>query len=110
MATPQRLEGCLLSQVMSPCARANIASPHPQNTVQDAVVGLASAHFVGVLMRVRRRLAPLLLPPRFDSPRDIRWHSAPDALVPPIWGAEAAAEAAAAGVRDTNYIAFSGVA
>lgn len=53
---------------------------------QDAVADLADAHFVGVLMRQRRRLAHLLLPPRFDSPRDIRWHGA-DAAVEPLWDA-----------------------
>jgi hypothetical protein len=53
---------------------------------QDAVADLADAHFVGVLMRQRRRLAHLLLPPRFDSPRDIRWHGA-DAAAEPIWDA-----------------------
>ena len=51
---------------------------------------LPTAHFVGVLMRLRRRLAPLLLPPRFDSPRDIRWHGA-DAGAQPLWTAGAAA-------------------
>lgn len=69
---------------------------------------LAAAHFVGVLMRLRARLAPLLLPPRFDSPRDIRWHSAVDPRVEPIWDAEALELAVAGGARDTNYIAFSG--
>ena len=56
---------------------------------QDTVAELAEAHFVGVLMRVRRRLAALLLPLRFDSLRDIRWHAA-DAAVAPIWDAGAA--------------------
>ncbi|KAL4447190.1 hypothetical protein ABPG77_007223 [Micractinium sp. CCAP 211/92] len=74
---------------------------------QDTVADLAAAHFVGVLMRLRSRLAELLLPPRFDSPRDIRWHSAVDPLVEPIWDAELAAEAVAAGHRSTNYLAFS---
>lgn len=63
--------------------------PLPGCGVQDSVADLAAAHFVGVLMRLRRRLAPLLLPPRFDSPRDIRWHSAVDPLVEPIWDAGA---------------------
>ncbi|PSC72831.1 60S ribosomal export NMD3-like [Micractinium conductrix] len=74
---------------------------------QDTVADLAAARFVGVLMRMRRRLAPLLLPPRFDSPRDIRWHSATDASVEPIWDTEAVAAAVAAGHRSTNYLAFS---
>ncbi|KAL4443720.1 hypothetical protein ABPG75_011457 [Micractinium tetrahymenae] len=74
---------------------------------QDTVADLAAARFVGVLMRLRSRLAPLLLPPRFDSPRDIRWHSALDPLVEPIWDAELAAEAVAAGQRSINYLAFS---
>ena len=69
---------------------------------------LPSAHFVGVLQRLRQRLGPLLLPPRFDSPRDIRWHSAGDALAEPVWDVEAAAEAGVVPERDGNYIAFSG--
>lgn len=61
--------------------------PPPTPGAQDTVADLAGAHFVGVLMRLRSRLAPLLLPPRFDSPRDIRWHSAVDPLIEPIWDA-----------------------
>ncbi len=67
--------------------RASPASPAVN--AQDTVADLAAAHFVGVLMRLRSRLAELLLPPRFDSPRDIRWHSAVDPLVEPIWDAGA---------------------
>jgi pullulanase/glycogen debranching enzyme len=74
---------------------------------QDAVADLPSAHFVGVLQRLRQRLAPLLLPPRFDSPRDIRWHSASDAAAEPVWDVEAAAEAGVVPERDGNYIGFS---
>ena len=69
---------------------------------------LPSAHFVGVLQRLRQRLPPLLLPPRFDSPRDIRWHAASDAAAEPVWDVEAAAEAGVVPERDGNYIAFSG--
>lgn len=54
-------------------------------------------------MRLRRRLAPLLLPPLFDSPRDIRWHSAADPAAEPAWDPEMAG-----GARDANYLGFSG--
>lgn len=83
----------------------SLPPPYP---TQDAVADLPSAHFVGVLQRVRQRLAPLLLPPRFDSPRDIRWHSASDAAAEPVWDVEAAAEAGVTPGRDGHYIAFSG--
>lgn len=74
----------------------------PQDTVADA----PTAKFVGVLMRLRQRLTPLLLPPRFDSPRDIRWHSV-DAAAAPVWEADLAADMAAVGNTATNYLAFS---
>lgn len=64
----------------------------PQDTVADA----PTAKFVGVLMRLRQRLTPLLLPPRFDSPRDIRWHSV-YAAAAPVW--EAGEEEAGLGWR-----------
>ena len=88
--------------------QARLPAHPPSRLPQDAVADLPSAHFVGVLQRLRKRLAPLLLPPRFDSPRDIRWHSAADALAEPVWDLEAAAEAGVAPGRDGNYIAFSG--
>lgn len=34
------------------------------------------SRFVGIMVRWRRRLASLLLPPRFDSPRNLSWHRA----------------------------------
>ena len=43
---------------------------------QDDVADVEMAHFVGVVSRLRRKLAYLLLPPRFDSPRDIAWYNA----------------------------------
>lgn len=93
--------------LLGPLACSPLACLPPTPT-QDAVADLPSAHFVGVLQRVRQRLAPLLLPPRFDSPRDIRWHSASDAAAEPIWDVEAAAEAGVVPGRDGHYIAFSG--
>lgn len=48
--------------------------PFPVSLLQEVLGDVELARFVGVLMRLRRRLRPLLLPPRFDSPRDIRWH------------------------------------
>ena len=97
---------CLPSR-LHPAPLGPCALPPSPGRVQDAVAELAAAHFVGVLMRLRRRLAPLLLPPRFDSPRDIRWHAA-DASVAPIWDAELAGEAAGSGKLDTSFLAFSG--
>ena len=43
---------------------------------QDAVPAGSMARFVGVLGRLRSRLAPLLAPPEFTSARQITWHGA----------------------------------
>jgi isoamylase len=43
---------------------------------QEAALDVELARFAGALARLRRRLAPLLAPPLFDSPRDISWHGA----------------------------------
>lgn len=54
---------------------ALVAQGVPVISQQD-VADVEMARFVGVVSRLRRKLSPLLLPPRFDSPRDIAWHSA----------------------------------
>ena len=43
---------------------------------QEAVPAGSVARFVGVLVRLRARLAPLLTPDVFTSPRQITWHGA----------------------------------
>ena len=43
---------------------------------QEAVPAGSVARFVGVLVRLRARLAPLVAPPDFSSPRQITWHGA----------------------------------
>jgi hypothetical protein len=65
---------------------------------QEVTADVEVARFVGVLMRLRRRLARLLLPPSFDAPRDLTWHGA--AGGEPDW------EGAAAGAGDSNYLAL----
>ena len=62
-----------------------VASRPPKSTLlaqgvptlaQDAVPAGSMARFVGVLACLRARLAPLLAPPQFSSPRQITWHGA----------------------------------
>jgi pullulanase/glycogen debranching enzyme len=50
----------------------------------EDVADVEMARFVGVVSRLRRKLAHLLLPPKFDSPRDITWHGA-NAANEPEW-------------------------
>lgn len=64
------------------------------------VADVELARFVGVAMRLRRQLAHLLLPPLFDSPRDIAWVSASGGE--PDWAATATDGAA----YDASYFAF----
>ena len=45
----------------------------PEGDIHD---GGEITRFVGIMLRWRRRLANLLLPPRFDSPRKLSWHGA----------------------------------
>lgn len=55
----------------------------------EDVADLEMARFVGVVSRLRRKLAHLLLPPKFDSPRDLTWHGA-TATNEPEWVGAAA--------------------
>lgn len=78
---------------------------------QDVADNVELARFTGVLIRLRKRLQPLLLPPLFDSPRDIRWHGAGEGSEPEWEGAPAAGAdpllPPPPPVFTTTYIAFS---
>ena len=52
-----------------------VAQGVPVVSHQD-VADVEMARFVGVVARLRRKFASMLLPPRFDSPRDLSWHGA----------------------------------
>jgi len=68
----------------------------PVVSAADVSDDLEMARFVGVLMRLRKKTAPLLQPPLFDSPRDITWLGASGQE--PDWAGE--------GGATTNYLAL----
>jgi pullulanase/glycogen debranching enzyme len=74
-----------------------LAQGVPVITQQD-VEDVEVARFVGVVSRLRRRLAGLLLPPMFDSPRDIVWRGA--------GGDEPDWDGARLGQPGANYVSF----
>jgi isoamylase len=71
----------------------------------EDVAEVEMARFVGVVSRLRRKLAHLLLPPKFDSPRDLQWHGA-HAASEPEWVGAAAAASGGEGEEGGDYVPY----
>lgn len=74
----------------------------------EDVADVEMARFVGVVSRLRRKLAHLLLPPKFDSPRDLTWHGATGTNEPEWVGAAAGSDVGGEGGEYVPYHAPHG--
>lgn len=70
------------------------------------VADVEMARFVGVVSRLRRKLAHLLLPPKFDSPRNLTWHGATATNEPEWVGTVAVGGVGAEGEEGGEYVPY----